>query len=49
MSPPFYVDKLGFKVRTDVRNDNYRWLTVQAMVAKGAMPPRQGTWEYTTP
>jgi catechol 2,3-dioxygenase-like lactoylglutathione lyase family enzyme len=63
----FYVDKLGFKVHTDSRNGNFRWLTVQspqqptfqlglfmpgppmhdaataqtlqAMVAKGAMPP----------
>jgi catechol 2,3-dioxygenase-like lactoylglutathione lyase family enzyme len=63
----FYVDKLGFRVHTDVRNGDYRWLTVQhpdqpsfqlglfragppmhdaataqtlqAMVAKGAMPP----------
>lgn len=63
----FYVDKLGFQVVTDVRNGNYRWLTVQlpsqptfqlglfvpgppvhdaataqalqALVAKGAMPP----------
>lgn len=25
----FYVDKLGFKVHTDVRNGDYRWLTVQ--------------------
>jgi catechol 2,3-dioxygenase-like lactoylglutathione lyase family enzyme len=25
----FYVDKLGFQVHTDVRNGNYRWLTVQ--------------------
>lgn len=25
----FYVGKLGFKVHTDVRNGNYRWLTVQ--------------------
>ena len=25
----FYVDKLGFKVHTDVRNGNFRWLTVQ--------------------
>jgi catechol 2,3-dioxygenase-like lactoylglutathione lyase family enzyme len=24
----FYVDKLGFRVHTDVRNGNYRWLTV---------------------
>jgi catechol 2,3-dioxygenase-like lactoylglutathione lyase family enzyme len=63
----FYVGKLGFAVHTDVRNGDYRWLTVkspgqssfqlglfkpgppvhdqataqtlQAMVAKGAMPP----------
>ena len=63
----FYVEKLGFRVHTDVRNGEYRWLTVQhpeqpsfqlglfapgppvhdaataqalqAMVAKGAMPP----------
>jgi len=63
----FYVDKLGFRVHTDVKNGEYRWLTVQhpdqpsfqlglfrpgppvhdattaqtlnAMVAKGAMPP----------
>lgn len=26
----FYVDKLGFRVHTDVRNGDYRWLTVQA-------------------
>ncbi|MBE7369019.1 VOC family protein [Ramlibacter pallidus] len=63
----FYVGKLGFRVHTDVRNGDYRWLTVQsadqpdfqlglfkpgppvvdaataqalqALVAKGAMPP----------
>jgi catechol 2,3-dioxygenase-like lactoylglutathione lyase family enzyme len=63
----FYVDKLGFRRHTDVKNGDYRWLTVQhpeqpsfqlglfkpgppvldaataltmqAMVAKGAMPP----------
>lgn len=62
----FYADKLGFAVQSDVRNGDYRWLTVQcsgqpfqlglfkpgppmhdaataqtlqAMVAKGAMPP----------
>lgn len=63
----FYVDKLGFRVHTDARNGDYRWLTVQptdqptfqlglflpgppvhdaataqslqALVAKGAMPP----------
>jgi catechol 2,3-dioxygenase-like lactoylglutathione lyase family enzyme len=26
----FYVDKLGFQVHTDVRNGDYRWLTVQS-------------------
>lgn len=25
----FYVQKLGFKVHTDARNGDYRWLTVQ--------------------
>lgn len=25
----FYVDKLGFKVHTDVRNGDFRWLTIQ--------------------
>lgn len=25
----FYVNKLGFRVHTDVRNGAYRWLTVQ--------------------
>ena len=63
----FYVEKLGFRVHTDVRNGAFRWLTVQhpeqssfqlglfvpgpptldtataqsvqAIVAKGAMPP----------
>ena len=63
----FYVSKLGFRVHTDVKNGDYRWLTVQhpeqpslqlglftpgppvhdaataktlqAIVAKGAMPP----------
>lgn len=25
----FYVDKLGFRVYTDVRNGDFRWLTVQ--------------------
>jgi len=25
----FYVDKLGFQVAADVRNGDYRWLTVQ--------------------
>ena len=63
----FYVDKLGFRVHTDVRNGDFRGLTVQhpdqpgfqlglfkpgppmldaataqalqALVAKGAMPP----------
>ena len=25
----FYVNKVGFRVHTDVRNGDYRWLTVQ--------------------
>ena len=25
----FYVEKLGFRVHTDVQNGDYRWLTVQ--------------------
>ncbi|MGE8619768.1 MAG: VOC family protein [Achromobacter spanius] len=25
----FYVEKLGFRVHTDVRNGDYRWLTIQ--------------------
>ena len=25
----FYVEKLGFRIHTDARNGNYRWLTVQ--------------------
>jgi catechol 2,3-dioxygenase-like lactoylglutathione lyase family enzyme len=25
----FYVDKLGFRIHTNVRNGDYRWLTVQ--------------------
>jgi catechol 2,3-dioxygenase-like lactoylglutathione lyase family enzyme len=25
----FYVEKIGFRVHTDVKNGNYRWLTVQ--------------------
>jgi len=25
----FYVDKVGFRVHTDARNGDYRWLTVQ--------------------
>jgi catechol 2,3-dioxygenase-like lactoylglutathione lyase family enzyme len=25
----FYVDKLGFRVHTDMRNGEFRWLTVQ--------------------
>ena len=28
-SAKFYVDKLGFRVHTDSRNGDYRWLTVQ--------------------
>ena len=25
----FYVEKLGFRVHTDAKNGDYRWLTVQ--------------------
>jgi len=25
----FYVNKLGFRIHTDVKNGNFRWLTVQ--------------------
>jgi catechol 2,3-dioxygenase-like lactoylglutathione lyase family enzyme len=25
----FYIEKLGFRVHTDARNGDYRWLTVQ--------------------
>lgn len=25
----FYVEKLGFRIHTDVRNGDFRWLTVQ--------------------
>jgi catechol 2,3-dioxygenase-like lactoylglutathione lyase family enzyme len=25
----FYTEKVGFKVHTDARNGNYRWLTIQ--------------------
>jgi catechol 2,3-dioxygenase-like lactoylglutathione lyase family enzyme len=25
----FYVDQLGFRVHTDIRNGDYRWLTIQ--------------------
>jgi catechol 2,3-dioxygenase-like lactoylglutathione lyase family enzyme len=25
----FYVEKLGFRVKTDVKNGDYRWLTIQ--------------------
>jgi catechol 2,3-dioxygenase-like lactoylglutathione lyase family enzyme len=25
----FYVEKLGFKIHTDVKNGSYRWLTIQ--------------------
>jgi catechol 2,3-dioxygenase-like lactoylglutathione lyase family enzyme len=25
----FYIDKVGFRVHTDVKNGDYRWLTIQ--------------------
>ena len=38
----FYVDKLGFRVHTDVRNGDYRWLTIQAPDQPGFHGPRPG-------
>ena len=35
----FYVDKLGFRVHTDVRNGDYRWLTVQPSFQLGLFTP----------
>lgn len=31
----FYVDKVGFEVHTDVRNGDYRWLTVSHPEQRG--------------
>lgn len=29
----FYVDKLGFRVHTDVRNGDFRWLWIQNLAS----------------
>ena len=48
----FYVDKLGFRVHTDVKNGNYRWLTVQhpeqPSFQLGLFAPEQPTLDATT-
>jgi catechol 2,3-dioxygenase-like lactoylglutathione lyase family enzyme len=35
----FYVDKLGFRVHTDAKNGDYRWLTVQQSFQLGLYTP----------
>ena len=48
----FYVGKLGFKIHTDARNGNYRWLTVQhaeqPSVQLGLFVPEQPTLDAAT-
>ncbi len=48
----FYVDKLGFNVHTDVRNGDYRWLTVQhpdqPSLQLGLFAPQQPTLAAAT-
>jgi catechol 2,3-dioxygenase-like lactoylglutathione lyase family enzyme len=48
----FYVEKLGFKVHTDVKNGDYRWLTVQhpqqATFQLGLFAPAPPTINATT-
>lgn len=48
----FYVGKLGFRVHTDARNGNYRWLTVQhpeqASFQLGLFAPEQPTIDATS-
>lgn len=48
----FYVGKLGFRVHTDARNGNYRWLTVQhpeqASFQLGLFTPEQPTLDAAT-
>ena len=48
----FYVGKLGFRVHTDARNGDYRWLTVQHLGQEQHLdasgpkdrPPPAGRW-----
>ena len=48
----FYVDKLGFRVHTDARNGDYRWLTVQhpdqPSFQLGLFAPQQPTVDAAT-
>jgi len=48
----FYVGKLGFRVHTDARNGNYRWLTVQhpeqPSFQLGLFTPEQPTLDAAT-
>lgn len=48
----FYVGKLGFRVHTDARNGNYRWLTVQhpeqPSFQLGLFAPEQPTLDAAT-
>ena len=48
----FYVGKLGFKVHTDARNGDYRWLTVQhpdqPSLQLGLFKPQPPTVDETT-
>jgi catechol 2,3-dioxygenase-like lactoylglutathione lyase family enzyme len=48
----FYVEKLGFRVHTDVRNGDYRWLTVQhpeqPFFQLGLFKPQPPTLDATT-
>ena len=48
----FYVDKLGFRVHTDAKNGDYRWLTVQcpeqASFQLGLFKPQPPTVDEAT-
>lgn len=48
----FYVEKLGFRVHTDVKNGSYRWLTVQhpdqPSFQLGLFVPEQPTHDEAT-
>jgi len=48
----FYVEKLGFRVHTDARNGDYRWLTVQhpeqPSFQLGLFAPRPPTLDEAT-
>ena len=39
----FYVGKLGFKLHTDARNGDYRWLTVRHPQQEGFQPLPDGS------